>query len=224
MTTVARYRIHDGDKLPKTGAFILSPNHYSEIDPLVIGVVMWKLGRMPHFMAKASIFKIPVLGYLAKISGQIPVERSGVARHNDPLAAANRIADQGLAVVIYPEGSLTRDPDLWPMRGKTGAVRMALEAGIPLIPVAHWGTQKVMPRYGKKISVFPRKTIDVMIGDEVDLTEFRGRPLDSSTLAAATNKLMHAITQLTAELRGETPPAEPWDPVKKNQKETGRFD
>ena len=223
MSVVARYRIHDGDKVPKSGAFILAPNHYSEIDPLVVGVVMWKLGRMPHFMAKASIFKIPVLGYLAKISGQIPVERSGVARNNDPLAAATRIADHGLAVVIYPEGSLTRDPDLWPMRGKTGAVRMALEAGIPLIPLAHWGTQKVMPRYGKKISVFPRKTVDVKIGDPVDLTEFRGRPLDSGTLAAATNKVMVAITALTADLRGETPPAEPWDPAKNNQKETGRF-
>ena len=223
MSVVARYKIHDGDKVPKSGAFIVSPNHYSEIDPLVIGVVMWKLGRMPHFMAKASIFKIPVLGYLAKISGQIPVERSGVARGSDPLAAATRIADQGLAVVIYPEGSLTRDPDLWPMRGKTGAARMALEAGIPLIPVAHWDTQKVMPRYGKKISLFPRKTIHVLVGDPVDLSEFRGLPLDSRTLTAAPNRIMVAITQLTADLRGETPPAEPWDPAKNNQKETGRF-
>jgi 1-acyl-sn-glycerol-3-phosphate acyltransferase len=223
LTAIARFEVIDRDKLPLSGAFILAPNHYSEIDPLVVGVVMWKLGRMPHFMAKASIFKIPVLGYLAKVSGQIPVERSGVARHNDPLAAATRIADQGLAVVIYPEGSLTRDPDLWPMRGKTGAVRMALEAGIPLIPLSHWGTQKVMPRYGKKISVFPRKTIHVKIGDPVDLSEYRGRPLDSSTLTAATNKVMVAITALTADLRGESPPAEPWDPAKNNQKETGRF-
>lgn len=224
MHLVARYRIHDGEKLPRRGAFVLSPNHYSEIDPLVVGVVMWKLGRMPHFLAKASIFRIPVVGYLAKLSGQIPVERAGVARHNDPLAAANRIADQGLAVVIYPEGTLTRDPELWPMRGKTGAVRMALEADIPLIPMSHWGTQKVMPRYGKKISLFPRKTIDVKVGDPVDLSEFRGRPLDSATLAAATDKVMEAITALTADLRGETPPAERWDPVKNNQKETGRFD
>lgn len=223
MTMVARYKIQDGDKLPKTGPFILSPNHYSEIDPLVVGVVMWKLGRMPHFLAKASIFKIPVVGYLAKISGQIPVERAGAVRGNDPLTAATRIADQGLAVVIYPEGSLTRDPDLWPMRGKTGAVRMALEADIPLIPLSHWGTQKVMPRYGKKISVFPRKTIHVKVGDPVDLSEFRKRPVDSAALTAATNKVMVAITQLTAELRGETPPAEPWDPAKNNQKETGRF-
>jgi 1-acyl-sn-glycerol-3-phosphate acyltransferase len=224
MSMIARYRIQDGDKLPKRGAFILAPNHYSEIDPLVVGVVMWKLGRMPHFLAKASIFKIPVVGYLAKVSGQIPVERAGVARGNDPLAAATRIAEQGLAVVVYPEGTLTRDPDLWPMRGKTGAVRMALEANIPIIPLAHWGTQKVMPRYGKKISLFPRKTIDVKIGDPVDLAEFRGRPLDSASLADATGRVMEAITRLTADLRGEEPPAERWDPAKNNQKETGRFD
>ena len=224
MSMIARYKIQDGDKLPTSGAFILAPNHYSEIDPLVVGVVMWKLGRMPHFMAKASIFKIPVVGYLAKISGQIPVERAGAPRGNAPLTAATRIVDQGLAVVVYPEGTLTRDPDLWPMRGKTGAVRMALEANVPLIPLAHWGTQKVMPRYGKKISLFPRKTIDVKIGDPVDLSEYRGRPLDSRILAEATNKLMVEVTRLAADLRGEEPPAERWDPAKNNQKETGRFD
>ena len=64
-------------------------------------------------------------------------------------------------VVVYPEGTLTRDPDLWPMRGKTGAVRIALEHDIPIIPAAHWGTQALLPRYGKKLSLFPRKTIDV---------------------------------------------------------------
>ena len=224
MSLLARYKIEDGHKIPREGAFVLAPNHYSEIDPLVVGVVMWKLNRMPRFLAKASVFKIPVLGYLAKVSGQIPVERNGVARGNDPLAAATRVVDQGLAVVIYPEGSLTRDPDLWPMRGKTGAVRMALEAGVPLIPMSHWGTQKVMPRYGRKISFFPRKTIRILVGDPVDLDDFRGKPLNSATLTAATERVMDAITDLTAQLRNETPPAERWDPAKKNQKETGRFD
>ena len=224
MSLIARYKIQDGHKLPQSGAFVLAPNHYSEIDPLVVGVVMWKLGRMPRFLTKASIFKIPVLGYLAKVSGQIPVERAGVVRGRDPLAAATKVVDQGLAVVIYPEGSLTRDPDLWPMRGKTGAVRMALDAGVPLIPLSHWGAQKVMPRYGRRISLFPRKTIDIKIGDPVDLSEFRGRPLDTATLSEATDKVMAAITALTAELRSEIPPAQRWDPAKNNQKETGRFD
>ncbi len=224
MHLVARYRIIDGDKLPRTGAFILAPNHYSEIDPVVIGLVMWKLDRMPRYLAKASLFRIPVLGWLLRKSGQIPVERSGAVRGSDPLAMARLISAQGLAVVIYPEGSLTRDPDLWPMRGKTGAVRAALEQGIPVIPIAHWGTQAVMPRYGRRISLFPRKTITVKVGDPVDLSAFRGRGLDSATLIEATGVVMEAITALLADLRGEQPPAQRWDPSKHNQREIGRFD
>ncbi|MEY2848536.1 MAG: hypothetical protein RI885_1201 [Actinomycetota bacterium] len=223
MTLVAKYRIHDGDKIPTSGAFVLSPNHYSEIDPLVIGVVMWKLNRMPRFLAKGSLFRVPVIGWLLRASGQIPVERTGTSRGSDPLAAAKKIVDDGSAVVIYPEGSLTRDPDLWPMRGKAGAVRMALQAGIPIIPAAHWGTQHLMPRYGKRIRMFPRSTIDVRFGDAVDLSDFRDRPLDAQTTAAATARVMDAVTALLEQLRGETAPPERWDPSKNNQKETGRF-
>ena len=223
MSLIARFRIEDGHKLPATGAFVLSPNHYSEIDPVVIGIVMWKLERMPRYLAKASLFKYPLLGALLRASGQVPVERAGAVRGNDPLVAARKIVDDGLAVVIYPEGSLTRDPDLWPMRGKAGAVRMALEMDIPLIPVAHWGTQLVMPRYAKRISVFPRKTITVKIGDPVDLSAFRGQPLDAQATTAATSLVMDSITHLLEDLRGEKAPPERWNPSKNNQKDTGRF-
>lgn len=221
---IAKLRLSGEQNVPKTGAFVLAPNHYSEIDPLIVGVAMWKLGRMPHYMAKASLFSVPIVGRLLKGSGQIPVERAGSSRGNDPLAAAKQIAEQGLAVVIYPEGSLTRDPDLWPMRGKTGAVRTALEQGIPVIPAAHWGTQLVMPRYAKKISLFPRKTVDVRFGPAVDLSAFAGRKLDTATLAEATDVVMDAITAIFEELRGEKAPAERWDPSKHNQKDTGRFE
>ncbi|TQL47566.1 1-acyl-sn-glycerol-3-phosphate acyltransferase [Homoserinimonas aerilata] len=223
MHLVARYEIIDGHKLPKQGAFVLSPNHYSEIDPVVIGVVMWKLGRMPRFLAKASLFKVPVLSWLLRASGQIPVERTGSARNSEPLKAAATLVEKQLAVVIYPEGSLTREPNLWPMRGKSGAVRMALEADVPLIPAAHWGTQLVMPRYAKKISLFPRKSISVKFGDPVDLSAYRGRRLGAAELAEATDLVMAAIAGLASDLRGEPAPAERWDPTKNNQKETGRF-
>jgi 1-acyl-sn-glycerol-3-phosphate acyltransferase len=101
---------------------------------------------------------------------------------------------------------------------------MALETGIPVIPIAHWGTQQVMARYAKKISFFPRKTIAVKVGDPVDLSAFEGRPLDAATLNEATAVIMDAITRLLEDLRGETAPAERWDPATHNQKETGRFD
>ena len=223
MNLMAKLRLSGVENVPKTGAFVLAPNHYSEIDPLVIGVAMWKIGRMPRYMAKASLFKVPVIGRLLRASGQIPVERAG-SRGSDPLAAAKQIAAQGLAVVSYPEGTLTRDPDLWPMRGKTGAVRTALEQGIPVIPAAHWGTQLVMPRYAKKISFFPRKTIDVRFGPAVDLSAFADRKLDSATLTEATEVVMAAITAIFEDLRGETAPVERWDPAQHNQKDTGRFE
>ena len=224
MHILARYRIQDGEKLPPSGAFVLAPNHYSEIDPVVIGAMMWKLGRMPRYLTKASLFTVPILGWFLRASGQIPVERAGVVRGEDPITAAQQLAEHGLAIVIYPEGSLTRDPEMWPMRGKTGAVRMALEADVPLIPVAHWGSQLVMPRYSKRISFFPRKTVTIKIGDPVDLSAFKSRGLDSATLNEATRMLMDAITALLADLRGESAPAERWDPGQHNQKETGRFE
>ena len=224
---MVRYRFTPSSRLPKTGPFILAPNHYSEIDPIAMGAAVWHLGRLPRFMAKASLFKIPVLGWLLKISGQIPVEREGTIRGGDskknPIGAAVQLIEQESAIIVYPEGTLTRDPDLWPMRGKSGAVRLALESGVPLIPVAHWGTQELMPRYAKRIRPFPRKTIEVSVGEPLDLSRFAGRTLDQKTISEATNVLMDAITALLADLRGEEPPAERWNPSKHQQSETGRF-
>ncbi|MEV8253547.1 lysophospholipid acyltransferase family protein [Rhodoglobus sp. NPDC076762] len=225
MTLLARYKLHDTHHVPAEGAFVMSPNHYSNIDPVVIGVGMWKIGRMPRYMAKASLFKVPVVGWLLTKSGQVPVERVSRGRQSgDPMKAARQIADQGLAVIIYPEGSLTREPDMWPMRGKYGAVRTALEAGIPLIPAASWGAHEILPRYSKRISVFPRKTIHIRFGEPVDLSEYAGKHVDSRVLAEATEKLMTAITSLLEELREESAPAVRYNPAEHGQSETGRFE
>jgi len=224
MNAAARFTIVDGEKFPRTGAFVLAPNHYSEIDPVVMGVVSWKLGRQPRFLAKASVFTIPIVGRILRSSGQIPVQRGGSVRGSEPVKAAQRLVERGQMVVVYPEGTLTRDPELWPMRGKTGAVRIALEQGIPIVPAAHWGTQHVMERYSRKISFFPRKTISVKIGDPVDLSAFRERSLDTATLNEATAVVMLAITGLLEDLRSEKAPVKRWNPAEHNQKETGRFE
>ena len=224
MYAVGRYRLHGTENVPATGSFVVSPNHYSNIDPIVIGVAMWKTGRMPRFLAKASLFRVPVFGYFFAKAGQVPVEREGSGRGGaDPLAMAKGIAAAGHAVVIYPEGTLTRDPDSWPMRGKQGAVRTALDAGVPLIPVASWGAQKILPRYGK-ISLFPRKDVDIVFGEPLDLSEYAGRSRDAKAMAEATEKLMNAIAALLGDLRNETPPPERWDPAAHGQSEIGKFD
>ena len=224
VAAMAKLHIRGHEHIPATGAFVLSPNHYSEIDPLVMAVAVWKSGRVPRFMAKASLFRIPVVGRILAAAGQIPVERAGRGSANSaPLEAARVLVRDELGVVIYPEGSLTRDPDLWPMRGKTGAVRMALEAGVPLIPAAHWGTQHLMPRYGKRIHPIPRKHIQILFGPPVDLSDFAGRT-DQQSMNAATDRVMAAIADLLGELRGEAPPAQRHDPTKHGQAETGRFE
>ena len=223
ISVMVKFRFHNKAKMPTTGPIIITPNHFTNIDPIIIGVASWHMGRLPRFMAKASILRIPVIGWVLRKSGQIPVERGGSTRSSTALKEAKELVSKGRAVIVYPEGSLTRDPDMWPMRGKSGAVRLALELGIPIIPVAHWGTQQVMARYSKKINFFPRHTIDIAVGDPVDLSEFENKALDNKTLNAATEKVMAAITGLVEDLRNEKAPALRWNPAEHNQKETGRF-
>jgi len=223
MELIIKFVIVDGDKLPASGAFVLAPNHLTNLDPVVIGRVVWKLGRAPRFLAKASLFSVPFLGWLMRRSGQVPVERAGAVRGADPLAAGKLIVAHGLAVIVYPEGSLTRDPQLWPMRGKFGAVRMALQTGVPLIPAAHWGDQRIMPSSGGRFRPFPRTTVTVKFGDPIDLSRFVGRPVDNVVLQEATVVLMDAISALVGELRGAVPPVERWDPAAHNQSEIGKF-
>ena len=219
----ARLRLRDPEKVPQVGPFILTPNHHSNIDPLVIAVAVWQLGRAPRFLAKASLFRVPVLGALMRAVGQIPVERGGLQRAAIPLEAAKRVVSEGHCVIVYPEGSLTRDPHLWPMRGKTGAARLALELDIPVIPVAHWGTQDLMPIYTNKLHLLPRATIDVLFGDPVDLSPWTGRATDPVALVQATERIMDAITDLAERLRGQAAPSERWNPAQHGQAETGRF-
>ncbi|MBT2553002.1 1-acyl-sn-glycerol-3-phosphate acyltransferase [Arthrobacter sp. ISL-5] len=208
------------EKLP-AGGFIAAPNHCTEIDPLVVGHMLYNQKRAPHFLAKAGLFKVPVLGNLLHAVKQIPVERS-TAGANRSLQLAQEIVAEGGAIVIYPEGTLTRDPGLWPMKGHTGAARLALEGGIPVVPMAHWGAHEVFPRYAKRFHLFPRKTSRILIGGPVDLSRFEGRPLDKATLMEATEVIMAAVTGLLAELRGEQPPAQRWDPAAHKQTKHGR--
>lgn len=220
-----RYRFHNLDRIPADGPFILAPNHYTNLDPLVTAYTLWRARRAPRFLAKASLFRVPVLGAILRASGQIPVERQGsTSSGSDPLAQASRLVDDGLAVIVYPEGTLTRDPELWPMRGKLGAVRLAFEHGVPIYPCATWGVQRILPRYSSKLSLFPRKDVDVAIGEPVDLSAWADKPRTSATYAEATNAVMQAITAVLEELRGEKAPAERWDPAAHGQAEIGRFD
>lgn len=184
------------------GGMVLAANHLSWFDPLVISHVLWDNFQHPRFLAKDSLFRVPVLGWVMKNAEQIPVVR-GTRDAAASVQAAVDAARNGRCVVVYPEGTITKDPDMWPMSAKTGAARIALTARCPLVPLAHWGSQEVMGPYRKEFKILPIKTIHVQVGPPVDLTDLYDRPLDAETLRIASDRLMQAITQLLAEIRKE---------------------
>jgi 1-acyl-sn-glycerol-3-phosphate acyltransferase len=189
---------------------VVCPNHISWFDPLVSAHFFYDNGRPPRFLGKESVFRVPVFGWILRNAGQIPVYRETSDAANavrDAVAAVQR----GECVVLYPEGTITRDPGIWPMRGKTGAARVALLSGAPLIPVAMWGPQDVMRPYVSEFRILPRKTMHVIAGNAVDIDDLRGRPLDAELLQEATDRLVDAIVLLLEGLRGETAPAERFD-------------
>jgi 1-acyl-sn-glycerol-3-phosphate acyltransferase len=162
-------------------------------------------------LAKASLFTLPVLGWVFRHAGQIRVHRRQ-ATAADALAEAGLAVRRGECVVVYPEGTLTSDPELWPMRGKTGAVRLALATGAPVIPLAQWGGAEVWPRGRRLPRPLPRRTVQCLAGPPVDLSDYIGQPLTDDVLRAATERVMVAITELVAVLRPTAPPSSRWDP------------
>ena len=217
----ARIEIRGAENLPREGAYVLAPNHNSEFDPLIVAVAVWRLGRAPRFMAKESLFTVPVLGAALKATGMVPVPRAS-ASANQSMKAAEQIAKDGRGVIVYAEGTLTRDPELWPMRGKTGAVRLALAGDLPLIPLAQWGVQEILPRYGKL--KFPRRShVVVEFGPAMDMSAYAGTSTPT-VLTGATDDLMGRISSMLSGIRGIPAPAERWNPAQHGQNETGRLE
>lgn len=193
------------ENLPKTGGALIVANHYSFFDPMSVGHFVVANGRTPRFTAKAGVFKHPVLGKLFRAAGQIPVQRDSREAVKALLAAQDAIK-RGEAVIFYPEGTMTKDPELWPMAGRTGAARIALRTGVPVIPVAQWGAQEVFAPYSTKPKFFPRKTLKVVAGPALDLSPWAGRTRDRAAEQEVTDLIMAEITKLLEGLRGEKAP------------------
>ncbi|MGI8700773.1 MAG: lysophospholipid acyltransferase family protein [Nocardioidaceae bacterium] len=197
--------------IPATGGCVVVCNHVSDFDPLTAAHFVFDSGRLPRFLGKAEVFGVPVIGRILRAAGQIPVYRES-AEAGQALSVALEAVRSGRCVVVYPEGTITRDPDLWPMAGKTGAARIALASGCPLIPVAQWGPQRILAPYTWRLRLFPRKLMQVSAGPPVDLRDLAGQPLTTQLLEQATNRLLDAITALLEDIRGERAPQVRFDP------------
>jgi len=207
-----RYRWRGKENIPRAGGIILAPNHLSYADWPAIALFSYVYAhRYPVFMIKSAVFEVKAIGPLMFKLGQLPVYR-GRGDAGLVLKQAEQALRAGACVIVYPEGTASRDPDLWPMVGKTGAARLALTTGVPVIPVAQWGAQEVLPYGSSKPRLLPRKTVQMAAGPPVDLSAYQGQRLGASTLRAATADIMADITALLATIRQQTPPAVPWDP------------
>jgi 1-acyl-sn-glycerol-3-phosphate acyltransferase len=202
------------ENLPASGGVILAPNHVSHFDPLVVAHFVYRSGRWPRFLGKASIWKVPVVGFMLRKTLQIPVERGSVEAVRSLDVLVDAIA-QGGVVIVYPEGTTTREPNLWPMRGKTGAARLALATGAPVVPVANWGAERVFdPRTGK-LRLGLRTPVSVTAGKPVDLSRWAGAAPSRAVLDEMTEAIMLAIRDLLTEIReGDPPPL--YEPARRN--------
>lgn len=222
LNLVGKKQWRGAENIPSTGKIIVASNHVSYLDVLFFTHFLYRSGRAPRYIGKEGVFKVPVIGKIVLAAGQIPVVREGKDAAK-ALEHAVKTLQAGHLLGVYPEGTLTRDPNGWPMVAKTGLARLAITTKTPVIPIAQWGSQIVMPTYEKKIKFFPRTPIKILAGAPLDLSPWYGKENDSAALIEATAFVMRAITDLLEELRGEKRPIEIFDPHTSDLPRTGNF-
>ena len=198
---LVKVRYRHIDRIPQQGGMIIVVNHVSHIDPFLVSKFILDAARVPRFLAKDSIFDVPVVGAAMRAMGHIPVKR-GTATAAQSLAGAVNFLRGGGVIVLHPEGTVTRDPDGWPMAGKTGAARLAtLVPEVPVIPIAQWGVQDQFDLYRKKVKLIPRPIHVLSVGEPIDLSKWHGVDVTPAVLHEISDVIMKRLREDVAELR-----------------------
>jgi 1-acyl-sn-glycerol-3-phosphate acyltransferase len=188
-----RVKVEGREHVPRHGPVILAPNHVSFLDSLFLPLV---LVRRVTYVAKAEYFDSWKTAWFFRAAGQIPMRREGGSASERALAAARDVLEQGNVLGIYPEG--TRSPDGRLYRGHTGAARLALGCGVPVIPVGLVRTSEVQRPGSNRPHLF--KPVTVRFGAPLDLSRFaEHESTDPLTLRAATDELMFEIRNLSGQ-------------------------
>ena len=214
MTPWVKFTVTGEENLPTEGGFLLVSNHLSNVDPLCLCWYFMKRNTAVRFLAKKSMFSVPVFGWIIKGMGLIPVNRD--SNPSAVLAPTREALTAGEVVGIYPEGTLTRDPDQWPMEFKSGAARLALDTGVTVIPLSQWGPQDIMAPYNAKgMDMRPSRRISYHFGAPVDLSDLIGPAgsEDHDAVNAATARILQAVREGVGQLRGLPVPDTVWDPA-----------
>jgi 1-acyl-sn-glycerol-3-phosphate acyltransferase len=208
-----RWRHLDRVPAPDQGGVLIAVNHLSHADTTLMARLVWSSGRLPRFMIKAGVFGWPVIGRMMHAAGQIPVYR-GTNDAADSLRNAVAALERGEAVVIYPEGTTTKDPDNWPMLAKTGIARLVLlSPDTPVVPIGQWGAHRMG---GFATSRLGRRRVSLAsVGEPLDLSRFRGKEPTGPILREITDEIMGAVRDEVAALRGEPAPKEFFVPERK---------
>ena len=195
------WSIEGVEHIPRSGPALLAFNHISYLDPLAAAFVVDRARRVPRFLGKAELFADRRIAWILRGAKQIEVTRGTATA---PMALTNAFAalDAGEAVVVFPEGTITDDPDLNPMEAKTGIARLALGSGLPVIPAAVWGTQNVWPKGYPKRWWPPKQDLLVRIGEPLRVA---GDPQSPSDWREVGRQVMDAIDVLVASLRPAVP-------------------
>jgi 1-acyl-sn-glycerol-3-phosphate acyltransferase len=195
------------DRMPQQGGVIVVVNHVSHVDPLIVSKFLLDSARTPRFLAKESIFEVPVVGWGMRKMGHIPVKRESTDAAHALSAAVEKLRAGG-CLVLHPEGTVTRDPDGWPMSAKTGIARLALLApDIPIVPVAQWGVQEQVDLYKKKVKLIPRPRHMLSVGEPIDLSAYKGEEPTPRVLREISDTIMKRLRSDVAELRGVPAPS-----------------
>ena len=184
------------EHIPKRGGAILASNHLAVADSFFLPLM---IRRRLTFLAKREYFtQTGFIGRLKKTFftgvGQVPIDRSSGSAAQAALDTAVRILREKRLLGIYPEG--TRSPDGRLYKGKTGVARMALEAGVPVIPVAMIGTDRVNP-IGSRMWR-PHK-VHIKIGEPLDFSRYHGMAGDRFIERSMTDEIMYALMELTGQ-------------------------
>lgn len=194
MQTVYRPWVRGLDNIPEHGGALLASNHHSVVDSFFLPLVV---PRRITFPAKKEYFtgtglKGRLTAAFFRGVGQVPVDRSGGAAGQAALDTARTILESGELFGIYPEG--TRSPDGRLYRGKTGVARLALEAQVPVIPVAMIGTDILQPE-GRTIPHIGR--VGIVIGQPLDFSRYYGMEEDRTIVRAVTDEIMRELSHLS---------------------------
>lgn len=193
----ARFDIAGVEHVPRRGPVLLASNHRSYFDVVALALVAARLGRPVRFLAKRELFDAPLLGWVARAIGGIPVDRG--RRSGDAMARAETALRAGEVVIVLPQGTIPRgeaffDPVL---HGKTGAARLAAATGAPVVPIGVWGTEQVWPRRSRVpdlSTVLRPPTVRVRVGKPVALGLSDARA-DTAALMAAIDGLLPAAAR-----------------------------